>query len=139
VEVGVGPVATSSGEQFSLEDRYRREAGAVYVTGIQALVRMLLDRARADQRAGGTPWDPFGRTRVRRTERALVGEYRAITGQLLTGLTTANHALAVEIAGLPDLVRGYEVIKLGNVAAYRDAAGELLARFSAGAQSPASA
>ena len=48
----MGPVATSSGEQFSLEDRYRREAGAVYVTGIQALVRMLLDRARADQRAG---------------------------------------------------------------------------------------
>ena len=48
----MGPVATSSGEQFSLEDRYRREEGVVYVTGIQALVRMLLDRARADQRAG---------------------------------------------------------------------------------------
>jgi indolepyruvate ferredoxin oxidoreductase len=93
----------------------------------------------AGRRLRGTPWDPFGRTQVRRTERALVSEYRAITGQLLTGLTTANHALAVEIAGLPDLVRGYEEIKLGNVAAYRDAAGELLARFSAGAQSPASA
>ena len=48
----MGPVATSSGAQFSLEDRYRREEGAVYLTGIQALVRMLLDRARADQRAG---------------------------------------------------------------------------------------
>jgi indolepyruvate ferredoxin oxidoreductase len=93
----------------------------------------------AGRRLRGTPWDPFGRTRVRRTERALVSEYRAITGQLLTGLTTANHALAVEIAGLPDLVRGYEEIKLGNVAAYRDRAAELLARFSAGAQGPASA
>ena len=48
----MGPVATSSSEQFSLEDRYRREEGVVYVTGIQALVRMLLDRARADRRAG---------------------------------------------------------------------------------------
>ena len=48
----MGPVATSSGAQFSLEDRYRREEGAVYLTGIQALVRMLLDRARADRRAG---------------------------------------------------------------------------------------
>jgi indolepyruvate ferredoxin oxidoreductase len=68
-----------------------------------------------------------------------VSEYRAVIGQLLTGLTAANHALAVEIAGLPDLVRGYEEIKLGNVAAYRDAAAELLARFSADSQSPASA
>ena len=91
----------------------------------------------AGRRLRGTPWDPFGRTRVRRTERSLVSEYRAVIGQLLTGLTAANHALAVEIAGLPDLVRGYEEIKLGNVAAYRDAAAELLARFSVDSRSPA--
>ena len=47
----MGPVAASSGARFSLEDRYQRDEGAVYLTGIQALVRMLLDRARADQRA----------------------------------------------------------------------------------------
>ena len=93
----------------------------------------------AGRRLRGTPWDPFGRAQVRRTERALVSEYRAVIGQLLSGLTAANHGLAVEIAGLPDLVRGYEEIKLGNVAAYRDAAAELLARFSADSQSPASA
>ena len=91
----------------------------------------------AGRRLRGTPWDPFGRTQVRRTERSLVSEYRAVIGQLLTGLTTANHAVAVEIAGLPDLVRGYEEIKLGNVTAYRDRIGELLARFSGGSQSPA--
>jgi indolepyruvate ferredoxin oxidoreductase len=91
----------------------------------------------AGRRLRGTPLDPFGRTQVRRTERTLVSEYRAVAGQLLTGLSTANHALAVEIAGLPDLVRGYEEIKLRNVAAYRDAAAERLARFSAGSQGPA--
>ena len=48
----MGPAAASSGAQFSLEDRYQREEGAVYLTGIQDLVRTLLDRARADQRAG---------------------------------------------------------------------------------------
>jgi indolepyruvate ferredoxin oxidoreductase len=53
-----------------------------------------------------------------------------VIGQLLSGLTAANHGLAVEIAGLPDLVRGYEEIKLRNVAAYRDRTGDLLARFS---------
>jgi indolepyruvate ferredoxin oxidoreductase len=91
----------------------------------------------AGRRLRGTAFDPFGRTHVRRTERSLVGEYRAVIGQLLSGLTPANHSLAVEIAGLPDLVRGYEEVKLGNVAAYRDRSAELLARFSAGPQSPA--
>ena len=91
----------------------------------------------AGRRLRGTPFDPFGRTQVRRTERSLVGEYRAVVGQLLSGLTAANHSLAVEIAGLPDLVRGYEEVKLGNVAAYRDRSAELLARFNAGARSPA--
>jgi indolepyruvate ferredoxin oxidoreductase len=91
----------------------------------------------AGRRLRGTAFDPFGRTHVRRTERSLVGEYRAVIGQLLSGLTPANHSLAVEIAGLPDLVRGYEEVKLGNVAAYRDRSAELLARFSAGVQGPA--
>jgi indolepyruvate ferredoxin oxidoreductase len=89
------------------------------------------------RRLRGTPWDPFGRTEVRRTERSLVSEYQGVIGQLLSGLTTANHGLAVEIAGLPDLVRGYEEIKLRNVATYRDRTADLLARFSADSQSPA--
>ena len=78
----------------------------------------------------GTPFDPFGRTRVRRTERALPGEYRATIDQLLAGLRPENHGLAVEIAGLPDLVRGYEGLKLSNVAAYRERTAELLTRFT---------
>jgi indolepyruvate ferredoxin oxidoreductase len=85
----------------------------------------------AGRRLRGTPLDPFGRTQVRRTERSLVSEYRAVIGQLLGGLSPASHDLAVEIAGLPDLVRGYEEIKLRNVAAYRERTAELLARFSA--------
>ena len=83
------------------------------------------------RRLRGTPFDPFGRTAVRRTERALIAEYRATVERLLAGLTPGNHELAVEIAGLPDLVRGYEEIKLGNVATYRDKPAELLARYAA--------
>ena len=37
---------------FSLEDRYALEEGRVYVTGVQALVRVPLDQHRADARAG---------------------------------------------------------------------------------------
>lgn len=44
------------------------------------------------------------------------------------GVMATNLALAVEIADLPDMVRGYESIKLANVATYRDAAARLMGR-----------
>ena len=73
------------------------------------------------RRLRGTPLDVFGYAQVRRTERALVEEYRHLIDELLARLTVDNHADVVEIAALPDLVRGYEEIKLDNVAAYRAA------------------
>jgi indolepyruvate ferredoxin oxidoreductase len=84
------------------------------------------------RRLRGTALDPFGRTEVRREERALLAEYRDAITRLAEALTAGNHALAVEIAGLPDLVRGYEDVKLGNVRAYRARLAELLAAFAAG-------
>ena len=46
-----------------------------------------------------------------------------------------NHARAVEIAGLPDIVRGYEDVKLAAVAAYRARMAELLTAFATGGES----
>src|ERR1700761_3403040 len=37
---------------YALSDRYQRETGTVYVTGVQALVRVLADRARLDRARG---------------------------------------------------------------------------------------
>ncbi|MFL0578147.1 indolepyruvate ferredoxin oxidoreductase family protein [Dietzia sp. 179-F 9C3 NHS] len=37
-------------DSFSLEDRYTRDEGTVFLTGIQALARMVRDRARLDRR-----------------------------------------------------------------------------------------
>ena len=53
------------------------------------------------------------------------------TGVLYAILVAAAYTLAVSIAGLPDMVRGYEEIKLGNVRAYRERMAELLAEFTA--------
>jgi len=39
---------------------------------------------------------------------------------LLPHLSPHNHAHAVAIAKLPDVVRGYEKVKMANVSAYRD-------------------
>ncbi|WP_345568284.1 DUF6537 domain-containing protein [Streptomyces plumbiresistens] len=47
-------------------------------------------------------------------------EYRAAIERLLPGLNSATLDAAVELAALPDLVRGYEDIKPANVATYRE-------------------
>src|SRR5205807_8787267 len=77
----------------------------------------------------GTPLDPFGYTAERRTERALVREYEQAVERLLEGLSPQNHALAVQIASLPEEIRGYGHIKMKSIVAARKKRGELLARF----------
>ncbi len=85
----------------------------------------LFKTLRAMKRLRGTALDPFGRTEVRRVERALADEYRALVERSLERLTPATHATVARIAELPDLVRGYEQIKLRNVARFRDRAAAL--------------
>jgi indolepyruvate ferredoxin oxidoreductase len=76
-------------------------------------------------RLRGTPFDVFGYTNVRRTERALIGQYRALIEQALGELTQDNYELAVKLASLPDIIRGYEDIKLANVDRFWDEVGQL--------------
>jgi indolepyruvate ferredoxin oxidoreductase len=80
---------------------------------------------RAMRRLRGTPFDPFGRAEVRRVERALVAEYRELVPRLAAMAADGEVDRAVEIAALPDMVRGYEDVKLANVARYREAVGAL--------------
>ena len=67
----------------------------------------------------GTALDPFGRAKVRRVERALPGEYRELIERALDGLSSSTYERAVTLARLPDLIRGYEDIKLANVEKFR--------------------
>ncbi|MGL4288280.1 MAG: indolepyruvate ferredoxin oxidoreductase family protein [Phreatobacter sp.] len=56
--------------------------------------------------------DPFGRTAERRMERRLIGDYEAlIRSRLLPALSSDNHALALEIAALPQSIRGFGHVK----------------------------
>ncbi len=77
----------------------------------------------------GTPLDAFGYTEERRTERALIREYEQTVEQLLQGLSPQNHALAVQIASLPEEIRGYGHLKMKSIVAARKKRGELLAGF----------
>lgn len=85
---------------------------------------------RAMRRVRGTPFDLFGLAEVRRVERRLITEYEQVIRSLLPALTPRNTGVAVEIAALPDVVRGYESLKLANVERYRDRLRTLLDRYA---------
>jgi indolepyruvate ferredoxin oxidoreductase len=77
----------------------------------------------------GTPFDIFGRSDERRTERRLVGEYEAVIEELLAGLDRGNHALAVAIARLPEGIRGFGHVKAANLASVKAEEARQLALF----------
>ncbi|MDX6615923.1 MAG: indolepyruvate ferredoxin oxidoreductase [Solirubrobacterales bacterium] len=84
---------------------------------------------RAARRLRGTRLDVFGYAKVRRVERALIGEYEQLVAEACNLLTSDNHATAVELCELPDVIRGYEQIKLRNVALFRQRAEPLRRRL----------
>jgi indolepyruvate ferredoxin oxidoreductase len=59
----------------------------------------------------GGAFDIFGKTTERRGERALIDEYFATVDELLAALDRNNLALAVDIASVPEQIRGYGHIK----------------------------
>ena len=73
----------------------------------------------------GTPFDIFGYDRVRRVERALIEQYRQMIFAALDDLDASNYERAVKLARLPDRVRGYDEVKLGNVERFWQEAGAL--------------
>jgi indolepyruvate ferredoxin oxidoreductase len=96
--------------------------GSWFTPSFRALYRMRCLR--------GTKLDPFGHAEVRRVERQLIREYEEIVGEALSRLTPETHATALELFELPDVIRGYEEIKLRNVALFRKRAQPLRKRLT---------
>jgi indolepyruvate ferredoxin oxidoreductase len=91
-------------------------------TGWGRPVMQLLASAR---RLRGTALDPFGRAEVRRVERELAGEYLEALGRVIVDLDADGIDTAIGVAVTPELVRGYEDIKLANVVIFRERLAEL--------------
>ncbi len=83
--------------------------------------RPVLKLLRAMRRLRGTRFDPFGATAVRRLERALIEEYRTIVKGELADLSPTSYDRAISLARTPDIIRGYEEIKVASVERFRDA------------------
>jgi indolepyruvate ferredoxin oxidoreductase len=74
----------------------------------------------------GGALDIFGYTEERKMERALIVEYRDMVEGLLAGLKADNLATAVELASLPEQVRGFGHVKEAAVVKFRAEKARLL-------------
>jgi indolepyruvate ferredoxin oxidoreductase len=84
------------------------------------------------KRLRGTPFDIFGYSEERRTERKLVSDYEAMLGEVLGKLTPENHSLAVALAGIPEKIRGFGHVKARHLAAAKAEEAALMEQFRSG-------
>ena len=123
LEAGLDPareVAQASGSiAWKLHPPLLRALGMNRKITIGAWATPAVEALARGKRLRGTALDPFGRAEVRRVERELPVEYRQAVETVLSRLSSENHADAIAIAELPEVVRGYEGIKLANVEIFR--------------------
>ncbi len=79
----------------------------------------------------GTRLDIFGYSADRKLERQLIVDYERVIDELLAGLDHTNHDLAVEIAQVPEQIRGYGHIKQAHFEKAKQREAELLSAFRA--------
>ncbi len=82
----------------------------------------------------GGAFDIFGKTEERRMERQLIADYFSQVDELTAKLSRDNAALAVEIASVPEQIRGYGHIKEANMAKAALKREQLLQDWRAGGQ-----
>src|SRR3954469_20107834 len=80
----------------------------------------------------GTPFDIFGYSEERRTERKLIGDYEALLGELIGKLTPDTHAVAVGLAAIPEKIRGFGHVKARHLVAAKADEAALLEQFRSG-------
>jgi len=101
----------------------KRAFGPWMMPALRALARLRFLR--------GTALDPFGRSAERRTERRLIAEFEAVVEEVLGTLDASRHATAIEIAALPESIRGFGHVKAAAIAAAKRREAELLAALRA--------
>ena len=77
----------------------------------------------------GTAFDIFGHTAERKTERRLIDTYEATFRDGLSKLQPSNHPLFVQLASIPEQIRGFGHVKDAHLAKARAAEAEILAKI----------
>lgn len=87
----------------------------------------------------GTKLDIFGYSAERKMERQLITDYETVVEELIEKLDTDNHAVAVQIAEIPEHIRGYGHVKDRHLAEAKAQEARLLDAFRAPPQQAAAA
>jgi indolepyruvate ferredoxin oxidoreductase len=111
---------------FAKKDAKGRMMKAEFGSWMWSAMKLL---ARMKGLRGGA-FDLFGRTAERKMERALIVEYREMIESLVAQLDAGNHATAVELASLPEQIRGFGHVKEHAVAAFRSKKAELMSSLT---------
>jgi len=106
-----------------------RAAGLKHKMKLGPRTKPVLAALARSKRVRGTVADPFRWAAVRKLEREMIPEFEDAVRLLSTRLTAGNLPEAVEIASLPDQVRGYEHLKLDRATRYREELAARLASF----------
>jgi len=113
------PLTSKTNEKGEL---IKQKFGPLMLTGFKVLSTLKFLR--------GTALDVFGRTHERQMERALIEEYKNSLSIVLGQLSAENHALALELARLPEQIKGFGHVKERNVKAARMQWSALMAKFN---------
>jgi len=112
---------------FSKKDTHghliKKQYGPWVLSAMKVLAKMKFLR--------GTALDIFGKTEERKMERQLIADYEALVKEVIGSLTAEKLPLAIELASLPDAMRGYGHVKDNNVNAARTKWNALLAKWRA--------
>ena len=100
----------------------KQKFGPLMLTGFKVLSKLKFLR--------GTALDVFGRTHERQMERALIEEYKSSLSIVIGQLNIDNHALALELARLPEQIKGFGHVKERNVKAARSQWTALMVKFN---------
>ncbi|MEL0020982.1 MAG: DUF6537 domain-containing protein, partial [Rickettsiales bacterium] len=95
------PILTKLNPETGLRDK--RTYGAWIFSAMRVLAKLKGLR--------GTPFDFCGWSGERRMERKLASDYETTMKEIAEGLTHDNHALAMQIANVPERIRGYGHVK----------------------------
>ena len=95
------------GKKNANGEAQKQKFGPWMLTGFKLLAKLKALR--------GTAFDPFGRTQERREERALIADYMASMDDVLESLNANNHKAAMEVARIPEMVKGFGHVKARNL------------------------